>query len=369
METKQLILNNLNITIQTENKNLLENIENILKKPEILQLISKINQTIEKNNNIQNLENIKNNISVNKIILKELSNKTIIKDNTFILSDSIFSSNLTQTIVGIIEKEELQSEFFKNLISQDTLFDFIICYTKEDINSLYYQIFSFFYNLSFSLRNNQQQYIEKLIKDIINLKIENEELLDEIIYRLSLAAEYKDEYTGTHIKRISMYCNLIAKELKLDKDFIKKITLASPLHDVGKIGIPDNILLKPGKLTKEEFEIMKTHTLIGAKILDNSKQDLIKFAKEIALYHHEKYNGNGYPYNLKGEEIPLSARIVAIADVFDALTSKRPYKDPYPIPDTINIIKQEANQHFDPEITNIFLKNIKEIVEIRYLLA
>ncbi len=365
METKQITLNNFNITIQTENKNLLENIENILKKPEILQLISKININSQ---DIKSTQNTKN-LLENKIILKEISNKTIIKDNSFILSDSVFSLNLKETIVGIIENSELQSENIQNIIFQDNQFDFIISYNKDDINSLYYQIFSFFNNLLFSLKNSQQKYIERLIKDIINLKIENEELLEEIIYRLSLAAEYKDEYTGAHIKRISMYCNLIAKELKLDKEFIKKITLASPLHDVGKIGIPDNILLKPGKLSKEEFEIMKTHTLIGAKILDHSKQDLIKFAKEIALYHHEKYNGNGYPYNLKGEEIPLSARIVAIADVFDALTSKRPYKDPYPIPDTINIIKQEAKQHFDPEIVNIFIKNIKDIVEIRYLLA
>jgi putative two-component system response regulator len=154
--------------------------------------------------------------------------------------------------------------------------------------------------------------------------------------------------------------------MKLNKDFIKKITLASPLHDIGKIGIPDSILLKPGKLTPEEFEIMKTHTLIGAKILNSSKQELIQFAKEIALYHHEKYNGKGYPFNLKGEEIPLSARIVAIADVFDALTSKRPYKEPYTISDTIDIIKKDSKEHFDPEIVNIFLKNIKDIVEIRY---
>ncbi|MGC8734398.1 MAG: HD-GYP domain-containing protein [bacterium] len=361
MAIKHIPLNNFNFIIQTNNKDLQDLIENIIKKSEIINLISQVNQINQINDRKEN----KVNFSAT-IYFKELSSKTIISDNIFILSEPIFSSNINEIKIGIIEKENLNSDFIKTLVSESNTFDFIMYYDKENINILYYQIFSILSNLILLLKNNQQKQIEKLIKDVINLKIENEELLREIIYRLSLAAEYKDEYTGAHIKRISLYCNLIAQEMKLDKDFINKITLAAPLHDVGKIGIPDNILLKPGRLTKEEFEIMKTHTIIGAKILDNSKNDLIKFAKEIALYHHEKYNGQGYPFNLKGEQIPLAARIVAIADVFDALTSKRPYKDPYPITDTIDIIKQEINQHFDPEITNIFLKNIKSIIEIRY---
>jgi putative two-component system response regulator len=364
MPLKQINLNNINIILQGSTSIILENIENILKKPEITYLISQINQLnkITKFNNLENKE-----INLNTIIFKELSPKTIINNDVFILSDSIFSLNKDKLEIGIIKKDALNTDFFQQLITKNNILDFIICYDEKDINSLYYQIYSILSNLYFLLgKNNQQKYIEKLIEDIIKLKIENEELLQEIIYRLSLAAEYKDEYTGSHIKRISLYCNLIAKEMKLNKDFIKKITLASPLHDIGKIGIPDNILLKPGKLTPAEFEIMKSHTLIGAKILNNSKQELIQFAKEIALYHHEKYNGKGYPFNLKGEEIPLSARIVAIADVFDALTSKRPYKEPYTISDTIDIIKKDSKEHFDPEIVNIFLKNIKDIVEIRY---
>jgi putative two-component system response regulator len=364
MPLKQINLNNINIILQGSTSIILENIENILKKPEITYLISQINQVnkITKFNNLENKE-----INLNTIIFKELSTKTIINNNVFILSDSMFSLDKDKLEIGIIKKDDLSTNFFQQLITKNNILDFIICYDEKDINSLYYQIYSIFSNLYFLLgKNNYQKYIEKLMEDIIKLKLENEELLQEIIYRLSLAAEYKDEYTGNHIKRISLYCNLIAKEMKLNKDFIKKITLASPLHDIGKIGIPDNILLKPGKLTPEEFEIMKTHTLIGAKILSNSKQEIIQFAKEIALYHHEKYNGKGYPFNLKGEEIPLSARIVAIADVFDALTSKRPYKEPYPISDTIDIIKKDSKEHFDPEIVNIFLKNIKDIVEIRY---
>jgi len=364
MFQKEINLNNINIILQGNTSLILKNIENILEKTEIAYIISQINQ-VNKINKFNNFENPK--INLNTIIFQELSTKTIINSDVFILSDSIFSLNKDKLKIGIIKKEDLNSDFFQQVIANNNILDFIICYDEKDINSLYYQIQSFFNNLHFFLsKNNYQKYVEKLIEDIIKLKIENEELLQEIIYRLSLTAEYKDEYTGTHIQRISLYCNLIAKEMKLDKDFIKKITLASPLHDIGKIGIPDNILLKPGKLTPQEFEIMKTHTLIGAKILDNSKQELLKFAKEIALYHHEKYNGKGYPFNLKGEEIPLCARIVAIADVFDALTSKRPYKEPYPISDTIDIIKKDSKEHFDPEIANIFLKNIKDIVEIRY---
>jgi len=364
MVHKQINLNNINLILQVSTSIILENIENILKKPEITHLISQINQ-LNKINEFNNLENKE--INLNTIIFKELSTKTIINNNVFILSDSIFSLNKDKLEIGIIKKDDINTDFFQHLLTKNNILDFIICYDEKDINSLYYQIYSILSNLYFLLgKNNQQKYIEKLIGDIIKLKLENEELLQEIIYRLSLAAEYKDEYTVSHIKRISLYCNLIAKEMKLNKDFIKKITLASPLHDIGKIGIPDNILLKPGKLTPAEFEIMKTHTLIGAKILNNSKQELIQFAKEIALYHHEKYNGKGYPFNLKGEEIPLSARIVAIADIFDALTSKRPYKEPYTISDTIDIIKKDSKEHFDPEIVNIFLKNIKDIVEIRY---
>jgi len=133
------------------------------------------------------------------------------------------------------------------------------------------------------------------------------------------------------------------------------------MHDIGKIGVPDTILMKPGKLTYAEFETIKTHTTIGAKILKNAKSEILRVAEEIALYHHEKWNGTGYPHGLSGDSIPLAARIVALADTFDALTSKRPYKDPYHYEVACDIIKKERGQHFDPVIVDLFLSNIDEI--------
>jgi putative two-component system response regulator len=142
---------------------------------------------------------------------------------------------------------------------------------------------------------------------------------------------------------------------------------ASPLHDIGKLGIPDAILLKPGALTKEEWEIMKLHTIIGAQILSGSKIRYLKAAEKIALYHHEKWDGTGYPEGLKGEKIPLFARITAIADVFDALTTDRPYRKALSVEDALQIIKNERGSHFDPQIVDIFFKIKEEILSIKEL--
>ncbi|MBU0972864.1 MAG: response regulator [Proteobacteria bacterium] len=185
------------------------------------------------------------------------------------------------------------------------------------------------------------------------------------IHRLVMASEFKDENTGDHIVRIGEYSSLISRKLNQSDQFIETISYAAPMHDVGKIGIPDIILLKPGQLTQDEFNTMKRHTLIGAKLLSRSKSRILQMAREIALFHHEKFNGTGYPKGLSGTKIPLSGRIVAIADTFDALTSKRPYKDPYPPEMVYDMIKREKGGHFDPEITDIFLENFDTFVEIR----
>ncbi|UYP00153.1 HD domain-containing protein [Oceanotoga sp. DSM 15011] len=189
--------------------------------------------------------------------------------------------------------------------------------------------------------------------------------------------EGKDNETGNHIVRVSNYSRIIAKEIakedkKMTPDKIREIYLFSPLHDMGKVGIPDGILLKPGKLTKEEFEIMKKHVNIGTKILTNMNQKLKSFinydflntAIEITSDHHERYDGSGYPKGKKGKEISMSGRIVAIADVFDALTSKRPYKEAFSIEESLDIIKNETGTHFDPLVFEAFLKNMDEIKNI-----
>ena len=146
---------------------------------------------------------------------------------------------------------------------------------------------------------------------------------------------------------------------------IKNILYAAPMHDVGKIGIPEHILLKPGKLSETEFKVVQTHTTIGASILANSKSEILQIAQEIAIAHHEKWNGKDYPQGLSGKNIPLAARIVAIADTFDDITTRQPYKDPYPVEVACDILRKERGEHFDPDVVDAFLENIDEVLAIK----
>jgi putative two-component system response regulator len=212
------------------------------------------------------------------------------------------------------------------------------------------------------------KYAADLNKTVSELKSTYRDLQEaylDTIHRLALAAEHKDEDTGDHILRMSRYSIFLAEKLGLPPDEVQNIRYAAPMHDVGKIGTPDSILLKSGKLTDQEFELMKMHTTIGAKILGNSKAKILQVAEQIALSHHEKWNGKGYPLGLSGENIPMVGRIVALADTFDALTSKRPYKEPYPLAIAFEIIKKERGQHFDPAVVDVFFENIDEILKIK----
>jgi putative two-component system response regulator len=210
-----------------------------------------------------------------------------------------------------------------------------------------------------------------LKNEIIKFDQENRKLNQDLhkasldtLYRLAIAAEYKDTDTAEHIRRISEYSKILAKELGLNNDEIYIIEHASIMHDVGKLGIADKILLKPAKLTNEEMEVMKTHSLIGAKILEDPSSPIMAAAREIALYHHEKYDGSGYPYGLKGKNIPLMARIVAVVDVFDALVSKRCYKDAFTFEHAITILQEGKGKHFDPKCIEAFEKNISTMLAI-----
>jgi hypothetical protein len=187
---------------------------------------------------------------------------------------------------------------------------------------------------------------------------------EEIVMRLSIAAEFRDRTTYNHLVRMSLYSYLIAKEMGFDDLWCEKLKLAAPMHDIGKLGIKDMILLKPAKLTDEEFEEMKKHTIYGYEILKDSTIDILKMASNVALCHHEKYDGTGYPRGLKGEEIPIEARIVAVADVFDALTSRRPYKEPYEIERAVEIIEKDTGKHFDPKVVQAFKKALPEMIKI-----
>jgi putative two-component system response regulator len=187
----------------------------------------------------------------------------------------------------------------------------------------------------------------------------------DTINRLSIAAEYKDEDTGDHIVRLGLFCSFLAGKMGMSRQDVDSIRYASPMHDIGKIGIPDKILLKPDKLTAEEFDIMKTHTTIGAKILDNSKSEILKMAHQIALLHHEKWDGTGYPSKIGGTDIPLGVRIVSIFDTFDALTNKRPYKEPYPIDLALKILSDQRGKQFDPRVVEAFFDHLDTILDIR----
>lgn len=187
----------------------------------------------------------------------------------------------------------------------------------------------------------------------------------EIIVRLGKAAEFRDDETGKHIERISEYVQIISNRIGVEKDQATLLKYAAPMHDVGKIGIPDNILLKPGRLTDEEFYIIKLHTVIGGRILGGTTLPLLELAREIALSHHERWDGSGYPFGLKGEEIPVSGRIVAITDVFDALTSERVYKAAWPIEKAIDYIRDQRGKQFDPMIVDAFLDMADNIIEIK----
>ncbi len=187
----------------------------------------------------------------------------------------------------------------------------------------------------------------------------------DTIFRLSMAAEYKDEDTGEHTKRIGHYSAAIARKLGLKEKAEEAILYAAPMHDVGKIGIPDRILLKPGKLTPSEWEVMKQHAEIGGKILEGSEANYIQMARTAAITHHEKWDGSGYPKGLTGDNIPLVGRIVAVVDVFDALMSNRPYKKAFSLEQSLSIIKEGKGKHFDPNIVEVFHEILDEILEIR----
>jgi len=187
----------------------------------------------------------------------------------------------------------------------------------------------------------------------------------DTIYRLSRAAEYRDSDTGAHIERVSHYAAAVARRMGQSHEFAQMLLYAAPMHDVGKIAIPDCILLKPGKLSPDEWRIMQKHAEIGAAILSKSDSELLHMAETIAWTHHEKWDGTGYPRGLREEAIPLEGRITAVVDVFDALCSKRPYRQPVPMDRPLEIIRDARSQHFDPRVVDAFLAAKDEVLAIQ----
>jgi len=187
----------------------------------------------------------------------------------------------------------------------------------------------------------------------------------EIIACLGKAAEYKDNDTGMHVKRMSLYAKVIGLATGMSEEEASALQETAPMHDIGKIGLPDRILKKPAKLNPEEIAHMRQHPQIGVDILGGQTCPLLNMARSIAISHHEKWDGSGYPNGLKGEDIPLHGRIAAIADVFDALTTQRPYKDAWPVEQALNLLKEESGKHFDPKLVELFMASLPEILEIK----
>lgn len=209
---------------------------------------------------------------------------------------------------------------------------------------------------------NQNEILEEKVRERTR---EIKETQQETLVRLMNASELRDTDTGMHIKRIQNFTELMAHKIGMSPDDSEELGLASTMHDLGKIGIPDNVLLKPGKLDDDEWKIMKTHSEIGARCLCGSRNHMLEQARIIALHHHERWDGKGYPNGIKGEKISQAGRIVSIMDVFDALTSTRPYKKAWPVDKAANLIREGLGMQFDPKLALIFLDNLQEFLEVR----
>jgi two-component system response regulator RpfG len=211
------------------------------------------------------------------------------------------------------------------------------------------------------LKKNRTRLLEQKV-DEATRELRRREV--DTLFRLAKAAEQRDKVTGQHLTRMAKYSALIAREARLSEAEQEAIELAAPMHDIGKIGIPDRILQHAGKLQGEELETMRSHARIGYDLLKDSSSGYLQTAAVIALGHHERYDGEGYPTGLRGEHIPLEARIVAVADVYDALTSVRPYKEAWPAEQAFNYVREQKGRHFDPALADILLIHREEIVEI-----
>jgi putative two-component system response regulator len=237
-----------------------------------------------------------------------------------------------------------------------------------------------------TLKAHQDRHSEELEEAVRLRTAELETSRMEVIQCLARAAEFRDDDTGKHVVRVGRYAYIIGEQLGLPKEYLEILEPAAQLHDVGKIGIPDAILLKPGKLSPEEFRVMqehcgygkeivdcvpgddskiRNHAELGARIMDIGRSPILSLAKRIALTHHERWNGTGYPLGLKGEKIPLESRITAVADVFDALSSKRTYKPAYPIEKCFDIIREGCGSHFDPDVVAAFFRGQEQIVQVQ----
>ncbi len=302
--------------------------------------------------------------------MSDKQNKYDINDADYLLRECVnaIKGSIDQIYYGLLTylSEEEQKKFLSYLKNQsDSLQDVLyktIIEKANKINDLNVKLVKSNKELNI-LKQSLEMKVEKRTKKIRKVQ-------QVTIFALARLAESRDQDTGDHLNRMRKYSYLLAKKMSklktykgyIDQKYVSNIYHSTPLHDIGKVGISDSILLKPGKLTLEEFEIMKNHTIIGGKTLEDAEKQLktktksfLAMGKNIAYCHHEKWDGSGYPFGLKGTEIPLSARIVALADVYDALTSKRIYKDAFSHEVARDIIVEGSGKHFDPQAVEAFL--------------
>ncbi len=267
---------------------------------------------------------------------------------------TIIDDNNSQEILDEIDKCKKNNQVYNGIIKQKT----------KDGTTIWADTYII------PILDHKKRVVEYItigcdISEILNLNEEIRETQRELLYRLGDAVESRNKNSGYHIKRVALFSKLLAELYHLSEEESEIIFSASSMHDIGKVAIPDNILLKPAKLTPDEWKVMQTHSEIGYQLFKDSKRPILKSAAAIAHEHHEYYNGKGYPRGLKGEEISIFSRIVAIADVFDALSSQRPYKEPWKFDDIKSLFQEELGEQFDPKLTQIFLDNFDKFVEIR----
>lgn len=315
---------------------------------------------------LSSILNVSNNLTTNKS-----SGIIAIKtDDKFIIADAIgdYYNCIDKNIVEVLSSEELNCLDFA-IKENKTMYlsNSIISHFTRQYDSEYIVFIKYGTELNSWDKNLLDVFCTNISITLDNILLNNEIEMSqkEIIFTLGEIAEARSKETGHHVKRVAEYTKLLSLKYGLSNELAEKLRMASPMHDIGKLAIPDKILNKPGKLTPEEFEIMKTHSLHGYEMLKNSTRDIIKIGAIIALQHHEKYNGAGYPAGLKGENIHIYGRISAITDVFDALGSDRVYKKAWDLDKIIALFKDERGQHFDPVLVDLFLNNLDEFLNIR----
>ena len=320
------------------------------------------------NHSIRLAKEYENAIDISNILLRtNIDGKINYVNNKFVELTKFTKKELIGADYRIFKHPQIQDEIFENLkslILDKEIFNGILK-NKSKFGKTYWINITIVPIKDDNNKTIEYMWIINDLTELFNLNEEIQSTQKEIIYKMGEIGETRSKETGNHVKRVAEYSRLLALLWGMDKKEANNLLIASPMHDIGKVGIHDSILKKTGKLTEDEFEIMKEHSLIGYNILKDSKRDILKAAAIVAKEHHEKWDGTGYPFGLKGENIHIYGRITAIADVFDALGSERCYKEAWEDEKIFGLFQKEKAKHFDPNLIDLFFKNINSFIEIR----